>query len=68
MGSLYGAAVAMATYMEYTTLFRKKYMCLGLCHDIKAVTHKYQSMQNISNLEFFFFFFFFSIINSIKYT
>ena len=53
MGSPYGAAVAMATYMIYTTLFHKKYVCLGLCHNIKAVRHKYQSMPNISNLDGF---------------
>ena len=62
MGSPYGTVVAMATYMIYTTLFLKKYMCLGLCYNIKAVRHKYQSMPNISNLDVF------SISNSIKYT
>ena len=53
MGCPYGAAVAMATYMIYTTLFHKKYMCLGLCYNIKAVRHKYQSMPHISNLNVF---------------
>ena len=53
VGSPYGAAVAMATYMVYTTLFHKKYMCLGLCYNIKAVGHKYKSMPNISNLDGF---------------
>ena len=53
MGSPYGAAVAMATYMIYTTLFDKKYMCHGLCYNIKAVRHKYRSMPNISNLDVF---------------
>ena len=64
MGSPYGEAVAMETYMIYTTLFHKKYniMCLELCYNIKAVRHKYQSMPNISNLDGFL------NINSIKCT
>ena len=53
MGSPCSAAVAMATYMIYTPLFHKKYMCLLLCYNIKAVRHKYQSMPNISNLDVF---------------
>ena len=53
MGSPYGAAVAMATYMIYRTLFHKKSICLGLSYNIKAVGHKYQSMPNISNLYVF---------------
>ena len=53
MGSPYGTAVAMTTYMQYTTLFHKKYMCLGLCYNFKAVRHIYQSMPNISNLDGF---------------
>ena len=53
MGSPYGAAVAMATYMIYTTLFQKKYIGLGLCYNMKAVRHKYQSTQNIQNLDVF---------------
>ena len=53
MGSPYGAAVAMATYMIYATLFHKKYMCLGLYYNIKALRHKYQNMTNIANLDVF---------------
>ena len=53
MGSPYGTAVAMATYMIYTTLFHKKYMCLGLCCNIKTVRHKYKSTPNILNLDGF---------------
>ena len=55
MGSPYGTAVAMATYMIYTTLFHKKYMCLGLYYNIKALRDrpKYQSMPNIANLDVF---------------
>ena len=48
------ATVAMATCMILITLFQlcfiRYYMCLGLCYNIKAVWHKYQSMPNISNL------------------
>ena len=29
--SPYGAAVSMASYIMYITLFHIKYMCLGLC-------------------------------------
>ena len=53
MGRPCGAAVAMVTRMIYTTLFHKKYMCLGLCYNIKAVKYKYQCMPNISNLDVF---------------
>ena len=53
MGSPYGAAVAMTTHMIYSTLFHKKYMRLGLCYNIKAVRHIYQSMPNILNLDVF---------------